>query len=1647
MANEFVARNGLIAQDSSTISGSLIVTNGVTGSLLGTSSYANNADTLDGLDSSVFTSTSSFQNYTSSANAGLTALNAQTASLLNYTSSNSMNVAALFAASASLNASVAGLNTQTASLNASVASLNAQTASLLNYTSSNAMNIASLFATSASLNANVAGLNLQTASLLTYTSSNNTTNNTQNTRLSALEAATSSIYNTTASLNASVASLNSYTSSTDAKIASIYSTTSSLNTRVGILETYTSSLNNRTSSFATTGSNTFNGTQTITGSILQSGNFTSTGTITAQTLIVQTITSSQDFVTGSTRFGTLTSNTHQFTGSVSASGSLNINNSVLVADGTNVGIGSASPGYKLDVAGTVRTTGNTILASSGNYVSIGGAPFYAGTSVGSLSIRGDLYPGIAFFTGSNSLDQVGQIFSYAGAGTMILSADPRGVMSSTTMQFEIDGDTKMLLNSSGNLGIGTTNPTTKLHVSGTTGGVFEVDGASAVNALYVSASGFVGIGTIAPNSTLQVSRGGVTFQVTDTNKTANNTFSVYGLSQTSWAIATGNSGSFSGGEKIVLLDNGNVGIGTTSPSVRLDVRGNMLLKGDATDGGILTITRRYSTGPQTINFNNNHPSTNLDWTGARITSADANSYNGYLDFQVSLGNNANEAAGTAAVASVMRLTKDRNVGIGTTAPESQLSGTKGLSIVDGTNAALGLSNGTNHWLNYLSGTTYRIWNNSVNEVVTILLNGNVGIATTSPSYTLQVGQNTTGNNVDYGISISRHGSLSSSGTYTTSSAFVISELSNAGPSTVDNQGIFQLSFGRYSETMTNAANASLMFVGYDGQWGPFRMDGRGNSWIGYDRTNLPTNSGTFGLLVRNGISVGNSYQSTTPPSNGAIIQGNVGIGTTSPSSLLQVGSTAVSSGGGPLTVYGFDGAADLYTTRQENNFNAALYLHNNPSGAVGNGTGILFRARSSSTDSRVQGAVYTSWTTSTDSGRTSKLVFQTVDSGTNSDKVTILGNGNVGIGTTAPSFTLDVTGTGRFTSGYLGGGGSITSAGQASNTPSANSVNFGVLGSTYSFIDLATQDNFGGWIDFSKGNGTDYSGRIRYWNVDDRLEFYTSASASPRMSVSATGNVGIGTTAPSANLHVFNSATTGYLRVGGGNGSGNSRIFIEAAGNNSYIDSYGDDAYKPLQINASTLSFNGGNVGIGTTSPIGKQHNVIASNGTALFLNNSTGGSGAFVDLDFGTYTTAQSGYANAGATIRVIDDGDYSGHITFRAKGNSIGASQTERVRIQSNGNVGIGTTSPNSQLQVGNVNTSGTGITIAARYDQSDAFLRFRTGHGSVSTVWEMGNIAMNDDGNFNGIMHFRTATVSAATPTTKMVIKANGSVGIGTTSPGQLLHVAGFTRTHGISLNDGTVAGFIGYEKSWLGSGSNDVAIASEGGNNIRFYTNGTTSVRMMINTNGNVGIGTTSPSNLLNILAGSGTASGTTVFRIGGPSNYESLEFGTINTYDAMIRTYGNDLKLYSGHWRTNGEVSSEDHSIYFYTSKNGSSNWSEPKMRLDHNGTLTVINDVIAYGSPSDIAFKTNIKPLEGALEKLMKLRGVSFTWKEDTNEHKMVGLSDDIGFIAQEVQEILPEIVRKSESGFLSLRDKGIIPILVEAIKELKAEIDILKQK
>jgi hypothetical protein len=215
-------------------------------------------------------------------------------------------------------------------------------------------------------------------------------------------------------------------------------------------------------------------------------------------------------------------------------------------------------------------------------------------------------------------------------------------------------------------------------------------------------------------------------------------------------------------------------------------------------------------------------------------------------------------------------------------------------------------------------------------------------------------------------------------------------------------------------------------------------------------------------------------------------------------------------------------------------------------------------------------------------------------------------------------------------------------------------------------------------------------------------------------------------------------------------------------------------------------------------------------------------------------------------------------------------------------------------------------------------------------------------------------------------------------------------------------------------------------------------------------GNVGIGTTSAGAKLHV---NGTSYAGTMTAYAPAVHIRGAYYG-----GPRLQVYGLDADA-AGWMGLGTDMSSGAYELSIYYPTNGASSVCfgkydgtasqyggfTPTARLSNAGTWTVAGDVVAYGSPSDISLKTNIKPLEGALEKVMKLQGVSFTWKEDTEMSKMTNLKDDIGFIAQEVQEVVPDLVRKNDNGLLSLRDKGITALLVEAIKEQQKQIDELK--
>ena len=215
-----------------------------------------------------------------------------------------------------------------------------------------------------------------------------------------LDGLDSTVFTLTSSFAAQTASFTAFTSSVNSFSASIFS--------------YTASQNILNGTYATTGSNTFAGIQTVNSNLIV------TGSITAQTLVVQTITSSVDFVTGSTRFGSISANTHVFTGSLSVSGS------------------------------THSMFGNVVL---GNTSSINASA--------RLEVKGDL-----FLTPSSSLSSILHLYNKDSTNETYIYDS--GSSSNSALTFAPGGTTRMTINSAGNVLIGTTTDSSfgKLQITG-----------------------------------------------------------------------------------------------------------------------------------------------------------------------------------------------------------------------------------------------------------------------------------------------------------------------------------------------------------------------------------------------------------------------------------------------------------------------------------------------------------------------------------------------------------------------------------------------------------------------------------------------------------------------------------------------------------------------------------------------------------------------------------------------------------------------------------------------------------------------------------------------------------------------------------------------------------------------------------------------------------------------------------------------------------------------------------------------------------------------------------------------------------------------------------------------------------------------------
>jgi hypothetical protein len=482
------------------------------------------------------------------------------------------------------------------------------------------------------------------------------------------------------------------------------------------------------------------------------------------------------------------------------------------------------------------------------------------------------------------------------------------------------------------------------------------------------------------------------------------------------------------------------------------------------------------------------------------------------------------------------------------------------------------------------------------------------------------------------------------------------------------------------------------------------------------------------------------------------------------------------------------------------------------------------------------------------------------------------------------------------------------------------------------------------------------------------------------------GNVGIGTTHPREKLDV-----AGNIHVSGAIKSGNSMVFNGGI-HTITATTTADPAYsKRIRIGYQDPDnpgpFSDIQVGIGTLGPTERLDVDGRVRVRNLPLNN------ALTDV---VVADATGVLQRRAASTLVAPDNDWD----F--------TTNPPHMFNLNTGNVGIGTANPGRLLTLSRANQAAStqfelrnvgGIT-GGNFD-GISFTQGNTG----STL--LGNIKLLYATDGSTALAFETRT-SAGPVTEKVRVDKDGNVGIGTINPMRLLDVVGNiagvrvvnqTNPNGSVLelkNDTsspapTFLGAINFVRP-DGESLGQIGYLAEPANAMIFRTNtafqgGLANERMRIAANGNVGIGTIS---------------------LGGPAPTNNLHVtGGIRLGTLLPNIGPADIHV----CRDPGSM------------------------------------DLVMCGM-SDARLKTNIMPLTDALEKLEAIRGVSFEWNESYRSSGRSSGHREIGVIAQEVEEVFPELVFTSSSdGYKAVDYSRLTAVLIEAVKELKAENEALKQR
>ena len=595
------------------------------------------------------------------------------------------------------------------------------------------------------------------------------------------------------------------------------------------------------------------------------------------------------------------------------------------------------------------------------------------------------------------------------------------------------------------------------------------------------------------------------------------------------------------------------------------------------------------------------------------------------------------------------------------------------------------------------------------------------------------------------------------------------------------------------------------------------------------------------------------------------------------------------------------------------------------------------------------------------------------------------------------------------------------------------------------------------------------------------------------------GNVGIGITAPVSKLHVYNN--DGQTSTAAGitveqDGGGDAIVQYLLTGTKRWttgIDNSDGDKFKISQNtdlatdNVMTLDTSG-NVGIGTTSPgerltIKGADQYIAAESTnyAWGASNTIGvkmGNDATAGLlDFRRWTGSAALHGTALIT-QYNSDGGYG--LDFRVDNKSTNTfATTSRMFLSVSGEVGIGTTSPGQKLQVnGNVAAD-------IYYDRNNTGYFFN-GDASKDNVdlTSSGNYAINVLGTISG-GHRKHGNLE--TP------EMQWSVGGGTdlnwkklvdivvgdanySGWGAEIEITNFSGNFGNATYSGgeLFKGALSIYH-WGGTGTTPeypyANIPYEMRSYVRWYKtddpeNNRSEYQLQVKSPGNFqqlyikvkpGIG----NQIVDIIPyandTNGATSGGTAYSsiqnanfnhefVGGIWTNDSRSIGWKNGYGSpFLSTYygsittstsvyiggptGNGQDLYCDDLRSNKVFDRAATAYYFEGGNTGDS--------------IRVAGDVVAYYS-SDKRLKDNIKPIENALDKVNAISGVTFEWNEKS--HKTTGRKD-VGVVAQEVEEVFPEIVETRTNGFKAVDYQKLTAVLIESVKELTAKVKALESK